>query len=61
MPFFTPSLQLGALQTPIAHTALAQSADVKHPLPSAHGFAHAVPQSTSGSKPFFTPSLHVAT
>jgi hypothetical protein len=61
IPFFTPSLQLGALHTLIAHTALAQSADVTQALPSAQGFAHAVPQSTSGSAPFLTPSLHVGT
>jgi hypothetical protein len=62
-PFFTPSLQVGAAQTPLAEQTLeAQSvsswqsrpsAQASHPLPRS-----APPQSASVSSPFFTPSTH---
>src|SRR5829696_824591 len=47
-----------AWQVP-AQMALAQSVRLRHPLPTAQGGQSGPPQSTSVSRPFLTPSLHV--
>ena len=47
-----------ALQVPV-QMALAQSLRLRHPLPTAQGGQSGPPQSTSVSRPFLTPSLHV--
>jgi hypothetical protein len=63
VPFFTPSLQVGAAQAPLAHTPLAQLAPAPVPLPHIFPFAqggHDPPQSTSVSVLFFTPSAQLA-
>jgi hypothetical protein len=39
----------------------AQSRSIVHALPAAQGSGHASPQSTAGSRPFWTPSLQVGT
>ena len=61
LPFFTPSVQLGAWQVWVAarHTWLVQSLASAQPLLSAHGLLQLDPQSTSVSLPFFTPSLQL--
>ena len=41
LPFFTPSLQVGAWQMPPVHTPLVQSPATAQPLPSAHSWARA--------------------
>src|SRR3569623_552736 len=59
VPFFTPSLQVGAAQAPLAHPPLAQMAPAPVPLPHIFPFAqggHDPPQSTSVSEQFFTKS-----
>jgi hypothetical protein len=48
-----------AWQVPL-QMALAQSLRLRHPLPTAQGGQSGPPQSTSVSRPFLTPSLHVA-
>jgi hypothetical protein len=65
LPFFTPSLLVGARQTLPVHAPLAQSLPTTHAFPSTHGGAFVAtplaprPQSTSLSLPFFTPSVLV--
>jgi hypothetical protein len=56
-PFFTWSVQSGALHLPASHTPLVQSPLRRQFLPSAQP-GHAPPQSTSVSEPLFTPSPH---
>jgi hypothetical protein len=58
-PFRTPSLQLGEVQAPAAHTPLVQSVPVPHASPGSHGLQVGPPQSTSLSAPFRTPSLQL--
>ena len=59
VPFWTPSVQLGAAHKPAWHTKLWQSAPVPQPLSSAHG-GQDPPQSVSVSVPFLTPSVQLA-
>ena len=61
LPFFTPSLQVGAWQRWVVarHTRLVQSPGSAQPLLSAQGLLQLDPQSTSVSLPFFTPSLQL--
>jgi hypothetical protein len=59
VPFFTVSVQLGAVQRLIAEQApLAQSTPVLQPPPSAHLFGQEPPQSTPVSEPFWRLSVH---
>jgi hypothetical protein len=58
LPFFTPSVQLGAAQLFAVQMPFMQSGPAEHPLPSAQG-PHIPPQSTSVSIPFFKWSVHV--
>jgi hypothetical protein len=58
VPFVTPSLQLGAMQTLPVQTPLVQSVGALQALPSMHALQPLPPpQSTSVSVPFFTVSL----
>lgn len=57
--FFTPSVQVGALQVPPVHTPDWQSVAVLHAWPVPQG--QPPPQSTDVSSPFFTPSSHRGT
>jgi hypothetical protein len=56
LPFFTPSLHVGARQVTL-QTPLRQSEASEQSLPTTH-LLHAPPQSTSVSVPFLTVSLH---
>ena len=58
-PFFLPSLQLGATQTPAVQMPLVQSLFTAHFLPFAQAL-HLPPQSTSVSLPFFCLSVQLA-
>jgi hypothetical protein len=57
IPFWCASPQVGATQTALVHTRLAQSPPPTHFLPAAHG-AHDPPQFTSDSVPFLIGSMH---
>jgi len=61
LPFFTPSVQLGAWHrwAVAEHTRLVQSLGSVQPLLSAHGLLQAEPQSTSVSLPFLTLSVQL--
>src|SRR3954470_11600026 len=59
VPFFTPSVQLGAWHTLPVHTPLEQSLPMVQARPVAHLVTHEPPQSTSVSVPFFAPSVQV--
>jgi hypothetical protein len=61
VPFFTPSLQVGATQVVPLQTKLTQSLPVVHPRPVPHRAQVEVPpQSVPDSRPFFTRSLQLA-
>jgi hypothetical protein len=61
VPFKRPSLQPGAAHTLLAaQYPLEQSAVAEQALPFAHLLGQVLPQSTSVSEPFFTPSEHDA-
>jgi hypothetical protein len=51
-PFCTPSLQVGAAQSPLTHEPLRQSLPVEHVSPTAQPAQAVPPQSTSDSSPF---------
>jgi hypothetical protein len=57
VPFFTPSVQVAAAQSPFVQMKLAQSAPERQAAPAAHAL-QVPPQSMSVSLPFFTLSLH---
>jgi hypothetical protein len=61
LPFFTPSMQVGARQTMVAplQTPLAQSLEAVQPIPGGHPGQVPPPQSAPVSLPFFTPSMQV--
>jgi hypothetical protein len=60
LPFFVPSVHVGALQTALTQTPLAQSSCAVQGASVAHFWAHVgPPQSTPTSSPFFCPSVHV--
>src|SRR3954469_10589288 len=55
-----PSPQAGAAQTPPVQTKLLQSMPAPQVCPGPQALQVGPPQSTSLSRPFFTPSMHVA-
>jgi len=59
LPFFFPSLQVGAAQLPEVHTWEVQSEAAEQDLPVAQGLHEEPPQSVSVSSPFFTPSVQI--
>jgi hypothetical protein len=59
LPFFTPSVQVGAWHVAPEHTPLAQSLGMAQPPPAVHGAQIGPPQSVPVSPPFFTPSVHL--
>lgn len=59
LPFFTPSVQIGAWHTLLVHTPLTQSELPVHALPAEHLPQPPPPQSTSVSLPFLTPSVQI--
>jgi hypothetical protein len=60
VPFWIPSLQLGASQIIAVHTLLAQSVGAAHAPPAGQPAQSGPPQSWSDSPPFLTPSLQWA-
>jgi hypothetical protein len=60
VPFWTPSVQLAALQLPPWHTWVVQSEPKTQLWPTAQLGQLPPPQSTSVSVPFFTPSVQLA-
>ena len=59
LPFFTPSLQVGAWQVPPEQTPLVQSAATLQPFPAVQALQVLPPQSMSVSSWFCTPSVQV--
>src|SRR5580704_13239711 len=59
VPFWIPSVQLGAWQTKPTHTPLSQSVASLQPPSVAQGTHAGPPQSTSVSEPSLTPSVQV--